>query len=339
MPGGHDTRPAVAVAVVPGRSALGAAAWEDGLACLQQALGPDSFPVARLPIDEDPDGWPLPRELAVVVGGGDARRVHERLSARGQALMRWIARCAAQGVSLAGSDGGAAWLADAGVLQGHRACRASIHQADPCLKQPGVAWVDDVWNASEDGQRWTDAGRVSCLELLLRWVALREGDGLAQGLAAYLSLPFKSAPQAAHEKADRANVGAEPAPSKLLRHTATRHYPPRLCEALELMRTNFAEPLPTEQIARLVGLSRRQIERLFKQHLETLPSRHYLSLRLRHAQELLLNTTESILQIGLRCGFSSGPHFSNAYKAHFGHTPRDARKRLPRPWTNPSTPR
>lgn len=335
----RDTRPRVAVVLLAGRSALGAAAWEDGLACLQRALGPEACVVAWLPVAGDPDRWVLPRELAVLVGGGDAQCVRERQSAGGQALMRWIGQCASQGVSLVGSDGGAAWLADSGVLDGHRACSGRVHPADPCLQRPGVVWVPAAWDASVDERRWTDAGGVSCLELLLRWVESREGANLAQVLAAQLHLPFRPAAQVAREPDDVAMADDEPVPSKPLGGMASGRYPPRLQEALELMWANLAEPLSTEEIARLVGLSRRQIERLFKQYLDTLPSRHYLGLRLQQAQQLLLNSSESILQIGLSCGFSSGPHFSNAYKACFGHTPREARNRSPRPCTRTMTPR
>jgi AraC-like DNA-binding protein len=102
---------------------------------------------------------------------------------------------------------------------------------------------------------------------------------------------------------------------------------PKLAEALALMKANFEEPLPGDDIARLVGVSRRQLERLFKQHLDTLPSKHYLEMRLAHARTLLQESSQSILQVGLACGFSSGPHFSSTYRAHFGTTPREERSR------------
>ncbi|KPF66832.1 hypothetical protein IP84_15170 [beta proteobacterium AAP99] len=102
---------------------------------------------------------------------------------------------------------------------------------------------------------------------------------------------------------------------------------PKLTEALALMKANFEEPLPGDDIARLVGVSRRQLERLFKQHLDTLPSKHYLEMRLAHARTLLQESSQSILQVGLACGFSSGPHFSSTYRAHFGMTPREERSR------------
>eukprot|EP01032_Pedospumella_encystans_P001702 gene1702-1984_t len=42
---------------------------------------------------------------------------------------------------------------------------------------------------------------------------------------------------------------------------------PKLSEAVTLMEANIEEPLSTDDIANLVGLSRRQLERLFKQYL------------------------------------------------------------------------
>jgi len=102
---------------------------------------------------------------------------------------------------------------------------------------------------------------------------------------------------------------------------------PKLSEAVTLMETNIEEPLSTDDIAGLVGLSRRQLERLFKQYLGSLPSRYYLELRLQRARQLLLDTNHSIVQVGLMCGFSSGSHFSTAFGALFGNTPREERQR------------
>ena len=77
----------------------------------------------------------------------------------------------------------------------------------------------------------------------------------------------------------------------------------------------------------LAGISRRQLERLFKQYLGSLPSRYYLELRLKRARQLLRDTNHSIVQVGLMCGFSSGSHFSTAFGALFGNTPREERQR------------
>jgi transcriptional regulator GlxA family with amidase domain len=102
---------------------------------------------------------------------------------------------------------------------------------------------------------------------------------------------------------------------------------PKLTEAVALMEANIEEPLSTDDIAGLAGVSRRQLERLFKQYLGSLPSRYYLELRLQRARKLLLETNYSIVQVGLMCGFSSGSHFSTAFGALFGNTPREERQR------------
>lgn len=102
---------------------------------------------------------------------------------------------------------------------------------------------------------------------------------------------------------------------------------PVLVEALRLMESHIEEPLNTDDIAGVIGISRRQLERLFKQHLGNMPARYYLELRLQRSRALLLESHHSIVQVGLMCGFSSGAHFSTAYGALFGVTPREERQK------------
>jgi transcriptional regulator GlxA family with amidase domain len=106
----------------------------------------------------------------------------------------------------------------------------------------------------------------------------------------------------------------------------------KVTEAVALMEANLHEPLPTDEIARLVGVSRRQLERLFKQYLDDMPSRYYIELRLARARRLLRHSGQSVLQIALACGFASASHFSNAYRARFGRTPRDERSPRAADW-------
>lgn len=110
---------------------------------------------------------------------------------------------------------------------------------------------------------------------------------------------------------------------------------PKLAEAVSLMEANIEEPLATDDIAGLVGISRRQLERQFKQYLGSVPSRYYLELRLQRARQLLLDSSQSVVQIGLMCGFSSGSHFSTAYSTLFGISPREERQRKLMPEASP----
>ena len=76
--------------------------------------------------------------------------------------------------------------------------------------------------------------------------------------------------------------------------------------------------------------TRRQLERLFRLHLNDTPSNFYLGLRLEKARQLLRQSDMSVLEVGLACGFESPSYFSRSYKAHFGVTPsEDRHERLP----------
>jgi len=94
----------------------------------------------------------------------------------------------------------------------------------------------------------------------------------------------------------------------------------------QLMEENIEKPLSLDEIASATGLSRRQIERLFKRHLNCVPKRYYLQLRLRRARELLLQTSMPIIDITTACGFQSPPHFSRCYRAQFGCPPSAERQ-------------
>ena len=78
-------------------------------------------------------------------------------------------------------------------------------------------------------------------------------------------------------------------------------------------------------LAERVGVSPRQLERLFRRYLGSTPTRHYLELRLQHARSLLAQTSMSILDVALACGFTSASHFSKCHRELFGMKPRETR--------------
>ena len=89
---------------------------------------------------------------------------------------------------------------------------------------------------------------------------------------------------------------------------------------------NIAHPLSMQAIAHTVGVSPRQIERLFAEQFGCSPSHFYLELRLKHAQILLTQSTESILGIALRCGFSDASHLGKCYRKVLHETPAQVRR-------------
>ncbi len=98
-----------------------------------------------------------------------------------------------------------------------------------------------------------------------------------------------------------------------------------LNQAIEIMQTHIEDPIPIADLVGMVGVSSRSLERKFRNFLNTTPNTYYRQLRLAQANNLLLNTTLSVREVGLACGFSEG--FSVLYKKFFGITPLEMRHR------------
>lgn len=152
-------------------------------------------------------------------------------------------------------------------------------------------------------------GGLATLDLALALLARDRSDSLADQVAALLHAPLPRPTTSLQ----RPLLKVQSAGARTVQ------------EAVQLMRANVEEPLSSDELAGHVGVSRRQLERLFKQHLQQVPGQYYLELRLKRAQEMLLASGTSIIQIGLSCGFSSASHFSSAYRGFFGITPREER--------------
>ena len=224
-------------------------------------------------------------------------------------LRALVARCRAA-PCWGGVGAGVLWLAETGALNGVRAALPwSLYpdvdmRADEALLSPHLYEID--------GARLTCCGGAASIDFSLTLVDLLFGATAQAQVKEILCVDRVRGPDERQRVALQARFGV---------------LQPKLTEAVTLMEANIEEPLSTDEIAQLAGVSRRQLERLFKQYLGSLPSRYYLELRLQRARQLLRDTNHSIVQVGLMCGFSSGSHFSTAFGALFGNTPREERQR------------
>ena len=209
-----------------------------------------------------------------------------------------------------GVGAGVLWLADAGVLHGARAALPWALYPDMNARAEQALLSPHLYEF--DANRLTCCGGAASIDFALTLVELLFGATVQAQVKETLCIDRVRGPDERQRVALQARFGV---------------LQPKLSEAVALMEANIEEPLSTDDIAQLSGISRRQLERLFKQYLGSLPSRYYLELRLRRARQLLLDTNHSIVQVGLMCGFSSGSHFSTAFGALFGNTPREERQR------------
>ncbi|MGO4378872.1 GlxA family transcriptional regulator [Pseudoduganella sp. RAF19] len=220
-----------------------------------------------------------------------------------------IARCR-EASYWGGVGAGVLWLADSGACGGLRIALPWALYADTEDITERAILTPNLYEI--DGRLLSCCGGAASLDFALTLVESLFGSQVQAEIKEALCIDRVRGPDERQRVALQARFGA---------------LQPKLSEAVTLMEANIEEPLSTDDIAGLVGLSRRQLERLFKQYLGSLPSRYYLELRLQRARQLLLETNHSIVQVGLMCGFSSGSHFSTAFGTLFGNTPREERQR------------
>jgi len=199
------------------------------------------------------------------------------------------------GCVIGGLSAGVYPLAQLGLLDGYRAAVHWRWQDDFAERFPKVIATSHLFDWDRD--RLTACGGLAVLDLLLAVLARDHGAELAGAVSEELVV-------------ERIREGGERQRIPLQNRLGSSH--PKLTQAVLLMEANIEEPLTTDEIAQHVCVSRRQLERIFKQYLNRVPSQYYLELRLNKARQLLMQTSKSIIQIGLSCGFSSGPHFSSA---------------------------
>ena len=208
-------------------------------------------------------------------------------------------------------------LARTGLLNGYRCTIHWENIFDMHDEFPELIVSSELFEL--DRERYTCSGGTAPLDMMLTLVVRDHGTELATSISEQFIC------ERIRDSKDRQRIPLRQ------RFGASQ---PKLVEAVELMESNIEEPMSLDDLARHVGISRRQMERIFQKHLNCVPTRYYLELRLRRARELLLRTPKSIVDVAFSCGFVSAPHFSKCYRDFFGKPPREERQSKSQSRTN-----
>jgi transcriptional regulator GlxA family with amidase domain len=249
-------------------------------------------------------GRPLACDTLFVFAGGDPAAFSDVKT------FAWLRRLARSNVRLAGVSGGPFLLARAGLLDGYRATihwnhRPAFLDAFPTLAiEPSLYVIDR--------RRLTCAGGTAGLDLAIELIEQEHGQKLAADVSEWF---IRTEPRAA-DKSQRLSLRERVGVSN-----------DRVLKVLAEMEARLEEPADRKQLAKLAGLSLRQLERLFSAALGQTIGECYLRIRLEEAAELLRNTGMTITAVSVACGFQNGSHFSRAFKARFGRPPSAQRHR------------
>jgi len=106
--------------------------------------------------------------------------------------------------------------------------------------------------------------------------------------------------------------------------------PSHVRRAIDFMHANIGQPLTISVIAEAVGVSVRTLESGFRGFKETTPAAYLRTIRLRAARQDLRDPSnqQSVRDICLKWGFFHFGRFSAVYRASYGESPSDTRKRV-----------
>jgi transcriptional regulator GlxA family with amidase domain len=223
-------------------------------------------------------------------------------------VIKWLRALSRSGVAVGGISLGPYVLAQAGLLDGRRCAVHWENLAAFADRYPRVRTTTDIF--AIDGNRYTCSGGTAALDMMLQVISERDGRTLANDVSEQFIHPRIRDNRDSQRMAIQSRIGVANE---------------RLIAAVDLMEAGGDEPQSVHAIADAVGLSPRQLERLFARYLRESPSRHYMKVRLERARAMLLQTTKPILDVAVASGFTSASHFSRCYRATYGRRPSDER--------------
>ena len=223
------------------------------------------------------------------------------------------------GVILGAIDTGAFILAQAGVIGKNK---ITLHwEARTAFTEmfPKANVTDELYEISNE--RLFCAGGTASLDMMLALIERDHGRELATKVSEQFVLERMRKPSEHQRLA-----------------TSERYHVHniKVIKAVALMEQYIETPLALPQLANQLNISARQLERLFEQYLQQSPAQFYMQKRLERAQQLLAQTSLSVLEISIACGFSSVSHFSRTFSKHFDKSPSVSRKEMPSATLTPS---
>ncbi|MGP3698863.1 GlxA family transcriptional regulator [Rhodobacter sp. NSM] len=220
------------------------------------------------------------------------------------ALLNFLRRERAAGMSIGAICSGAYVLARAGFLTG---VKTAIHWEFHDLFGEEFPEVDLVRNVFVTDEKFvTASGGTAAADLMLHLIAREHGRDLSTAIADQMVYNAVREGTAAQRVSLQSRHGMRNA---------------HLSRAIELMQEHVEEPLSPFVLAGRLGISTRQLERLFGKFLNTSPKRYMMEIRLTRARNLIVQTEQSVSEIAMACGFTSTSHFTKVFRSRYGVTP------------------
>jgi transcriptional regulator GlxA family with amidase domain len=229
---------------------------------------------------------------------------------RHAALLPWLSGWHSRGSMLATVCSGAAFLAEAGLLDGRRATThwgvAEAFQQ----RYPKVDWRTDLL-ITEDDRIFCGGGVHAATDLSMFLVERLCGREVAIECAKALILHMPRTHQTGYA----------------ITQIGRSHGDAKVRALEEQLHARYRDDLSLDEMAREAGMSRRTLTRRFKAATGCLPG-HYLQLiRVAVARQMLEQGARSVQEVGVAVGYDDVGFFRSVFKRHSGLTPAAYRER------------
>ncbi len=228
-----------------------------------------------------------------------------------------LRRLARHGLKIGGVSGGVFPLARSGILDIGQAC--SVHW---CYEAAFKAEFPDhnITNKVIEIDRniYTVSGATAVFDLMLSLIAEKLGPDVATEVACWFQHPL------VRGQGDRQVL---PTASN---HGTSDRLPNVVSRAVELFENHVSDPISICNTAKRIGVSPRQLERVFKAETGQNPSQYYRGMRLKAARQLVIYTSDTMMQIANAVGYTTTAPMIQHYRQAFGLSPKEDRRKINR---------
>lgn len=237
----------------------------------------------------------------------------DRARERNRAFIPWIVDQYKEGSEVASMCVGAFFLAETGLLEGRKCATHWMHANDFRRRHPGVNLVDEKIMTEEDGI-YTSGGAFAFLNLLLHLIEKHAGREVAVIASKAFSIDIDRDSQSAFMIFEGQKDHGDEKVIRVQRH----------------IEDNLQKKLLVDDLARLVALGRRTLERRFKKATGNTVTTYAQRVKVEAAKKSLEKSRKNITEVMYEVGYSDTKSFRNLFRRITGLTPVEYRDKYNR---------
>lgn len=230
---------------------------------------------------------------------------------RSNGKLRKLAR---HGMTVGAVSGGVFPLARSGLLQDHTISVHWCYEAAFAEEFPDALTSTDV--ISIDKRRLTASGAAAAFDLSLHLIEQALSADVATEVACWFQHPLVR------------GQGVSQRTPTFATESAIDMLPQTVRDAVAVFSDHLEDPLNIADVAQIVGVSVRQLERMFQKTTGNTPLGYYRSMRMHKARQLLLYGKHTMAEVASAVGYSSSFTLVKNYTEVFGIHPKEDRKKI-----------